>query len=347
MQREIGERLQEITAERERAVEEARPKADELKRIKGELANLDSQEGQKLHQLAGISPDAREAYNWLQEHQNDFEKDVFGPPILTCSVKDKRFADQVQSVLQRDDFLCFTAQNKNDYQKLTDQFYKKMGLAVSVRTITSDLSSFRPPIPREGLGQFSLDGYALDYVDGPRPVLAMLCSERKIHLTGVSLHDINDQQYQKLIDGQAISSFIMGKTYYRIVRRKEYGPGATSTTTRTIQPGSFWTDEPVDGSVKAELQEQLRKCQVAAREFRSHVDELKTKRDNLNEQVLGVKEEKVTWMLKYCRSSRANAPSRNAWKQKSVRFKPNSISGKRYLSRLVRTESARYLLSWC
>lgn len=252
--------------------------------------------------------------------------------MLTCSVKDKRFSDQVQSALQRDDFLCFTAQTKNDHKKLTDQFYQEMKLAVAVRTITSDLSSFHPPLPREGLGQFSLDGYALDYLDGPRPILAMLCSERKIHLTGVSLHDINDQQYQKLIDGQTINTFITGKTSYRITRRKEYGPGATSTTTKTIQPGNFWTDEPIDGSVKAELQEQLRKCQIAAQEFRSHMDELKAKRDNLNRQILDVKEEKVTWMLKSCRSSRANASSRNAWKQKRMRYKPNSTSGRLYLT---------------
>lgn len=289
--------MRELSADRDRALAAARPKGEEKRRVIQQLANLDSQQGQRLHQLERISLDAHQAYNWLQEHQNEFEKEVFGPPMLTCSVKDKRYSDQVQTVLQRDDFLCFTAQTKNDHKKLTDKFYKEMRLAVAVRTITSDLSSFRPPLPREALGQFNLDGYALDYLDGPKPILAMLCSEKKIHFTGVALRDINDQQYQKLIDSETINSFVTGKTHYRITRRKEYGAGATSTITRTIQPGNFWRDEPLDGSIKARLEEQLQQCENAAQEFRKHMAAHKTQRAELIGQIQEAEEEKVTLML--------------------------------------------------
>ncbi|KAK3358333.1 hypothetical protein B0T24DRAFT_600219 [Lasiosphaeria ovina] len=52
------------------------------------------------------------------------EKEVFGPPMLTCSVKDPRYSDLVQSLLQDNDLLCFTAQTKDGHKKLSNQFYE-------------------------------------------------------------------------------------------------------------------------------------------------------------------------------------------------------------------------------
>lgn len=258
---------------------------------------MDSQEGQRFQKLAHTDRDAAEAYKWLQEHQGDFEKEVFGPPMLTCSVKDKRYSDHVQSVLQRDDFLCFTTQTKNDHKKLTDQFYNKQKMAVAVRTITADLSSFRSPIAREQLGELGLDGYALQFIEGPSPVLAMLCSEKKIHVTGVALNEVNERQYQKLNDGQVINSFATGKTISRIVRRREYGPGATSTMTKMIQPGKYWTDKPVDGSVKAGLQQQLQERERERQELAEQCRQLDAKRTALNEQCKDVRDEIVRFIV--------------------------------------------------
>jgi hypothetical protein len=33
------------------------------------------------------------AYRWLLENQSKFEKEVFGPPIVTCSITDPKYAD--------------------------------------------------------------------------------------------------------------------------------------------------------------------------------------------------------------------------------------------------------------
>lgn len=294
IKQEIGDKLRETAAERDRITQQGKAKVHEREQIKMELSNLDSQEGQRLQLLRKLDYDAHAAYKWLQDHRDDFEKEVFGPPMLACSVQDKRYSDHVQSVLSKDDFLCFTAQTKNDHKKLTDHFYNQQKLAVTVRTITADLSSFRPPLPREQLGQFGLDGYALDYIEGPSPILAMLCSEKRIHLTGVSLKEIDERQNEKLTDGGIINTFATGKTFSRIIRRKEYGPGATSTTTKMINPGRFWTDEPVDGSVKTGLQQQLQTCDREIAELRAQLHELNGRREALDQQSQDATAEMVT-----------------------------------------------------
>lgn len=208
-------------------------------------------------------------------------------------MKDKRYSNHVQSGLQRDDLFCFTAQTRNDHRKLTDRLFNKLNAAVPIRTILADISSFRPPLPREDLSELGIDGFALDFVEGPNPVLAMLCSEKKLHLTGVALTDISDEQYQRLSVGEKINSFATGKIYHRITRRREYGPGATSTITKNIQPGRWWTDEPVDTTAKAELEQRLKERQHEIAEIRQEYETIRAEEGEVEQQVNEVKQEKV------------------------------------------------------
>lgn len=251
-----------------------------------------------MAQLRRLDSEVARAYDWLQEHQSEFEKEVFGPAFLNCSMKDKRYSDHVQSGLQRDDLFCFTAQTRNDHRKLTDRLFNKLNAAVPIRTILAELSSFRPPLPRESLKDLAIDGFALDFVEGPSPVLAMLCSEKKLHLTGVALTDISDEQYQRLSEGEKINSFATGKIYHRITRRREYGPGATSTITKNIQPGRWWTDEPVDTTAKAELEQRLKERQHEIAEIRQEFDAIKNEEEEVDAQVIEAKNQKVRFYSK-------------------------------------------------
>lgn len=298
---EYKDEKQELEAAFNELRERGKEKRQEQITLNKELGNLNSQEGQRLNQLKKIEPEVAKAWEWLQENGNRFEKQVFGPPMLSCSMKDKRYSNHVQSLLQRDDFLCFTAQTRKDHKELTDQFFTNMKLAVTVRTVTADLSSFRSPVPQENLPAMGLDGYALDFVEGPEPVLAMLCSEKKLHLTGVALEDISEEQYQKINEDEVFNSFATGSTMYRITRRREYGPGATSTMSRAIRPGTYWTDGPIDMAAKNELEQRLKQCDQEFGEMKQTNEELKAKglalsekQKEINKAVAQLEEEKTT-----------------------------------------------------
>lgn len=99
-------------------------------------------------------------------------------------------------------------------------------------------------------------GWAKDFLNGPEPVLAMLCSENRLHQTPVSLRDISDQTYTAL-ENSSITSWVAGKQAYQIVRRREYGPGASSTRVRQVRPAKVWTSQPVDTSAKGTLQARI------------------------------------------------------------------------------------------
>ncbi|AEO54895.1 hypothetical protein MYCTH_39317 [Thermothelomyces thermophilus ATCC 42464] len=257
---------------------------DQLMRLQNSLSELESQQGQLLTQLRRINSDVAKGWEWLKDNQDGFVKEVFGPPMLTCSVKDKRYTDLVQSILQTDDFLCFTAQTREDHKKLSDQFYRTMGLSVTIRSCFTPYSAFQPPLPREELSRLGFDGYVSDYLDGPEPVLAMLCAERRMHASAVSLQDISDDQFEQIQRSERLTQFAAGRQLYRITRRKEYGPGAVSTRVTQFAKGRFWADQPVDAAEKAELLQKMQELQAQRAAMKEQYEALDARCKVLDEE---------------------------------------------------------------
>ncbi|OHW97653.1 SMC N terminal domain-containing protein [Colletotrichum incanum] len=245
-----------------------------------ELEGLDSQQGQVINFIQKKWPDVAKGYFWLQENASMFEKEVFGPPALCCSVKDERFSDQIQALLHNDDFLCFTAQTREDHKKLSHYLYKELSLSVNVRSILRPLDDFRPKMSRDELNVLGIDAFALDMLVGPEPVLAMLCNEKKLNAAGIALKDVNDAQYERIAQGEVINSWATGRQLYRVSRRKDLGPGAVSTMTRGIQQGMFWTDQPVDEAEKNEIRRKIS-------EVEAEYNTLKAQNTEIREQMAG------------------------------------------------------------
>ena len=268
----------------------------DIKDLEQKMHSLDSQEGQQLSLLKRIDQDVAAGWDWLRDHADEFEKEVFGPAMLLCSLKDSRYSNQVQAMLQRSDFLCFTTQTRNDHKKLSDRFYKDMGLSVTIRTCGSQIHDFRSPVSAAEARQLGLDGFAIDFLEGPEPVLAMLCAEKQLHSSGVALRDITSEQYDQLYSGQhRINQWATGQTHFKIIRRREYGPNAVTTNTRKVQPGKFWTDQPVDNAEKVEVQNQIAEKTEQRKAFenelhvvRSRLDDVKRKEEEVQGELVSL-----------------------------------------------------------
>ena len=201
--------------------------------------------------------------------------------------------DLVEALFQRTLFLSFTVQTKNDFKKLSDIAHEHLGLSeVNIKTMPVGLDHFRTSFGKEDMKRFGFDGWALDYINAPEPVLAMLCSEIRIYETGISMYDTNPEQFQMLQDS-TISSWVTRKSNYRMTRRREYGPGAVSTQVRNVRPASIWTDQPVDLTAKGEAQDiirdlrkEIRGLEVETMNIQNRIDEYTTlKERNQSEEV--------------------------------------------------------------
>jgi hypothetical protein len=227
-----------------------------------ELAAFDTQEGQQSARLKQISPETATAWEWVQANQDKFEKEVYGPPLISCSIKDPRYTDAIESLLRHNDFLTITPQTDADFKKLQDQLLGTMGFAeMPIRKGDGSGLNERLSITAEEMQRFGLDGWALDFIDGPEAVLSMFAS-KKLNLAAVALRDASVEQLDAIEGHQQLSTFANLTRNYNISRRREYGPTAVSTRTSAVSPAKYWTDQPVDTSGKIEVQSRIDAMQI-------------------------------------------------------------------------------------
>ncbi|KAK5143511.1 hypothetical protein LTR04_001870, partial [Oleoguttula sp. CCFEE 6159] len=248
-----------------------------------ELKSLHSHAGQQTHKLHSMSRDTARAWDWVKKPENQelFEGRVYGPPIVECSVKDPIYADAIESMMSKAEMLAFTTTNKADYKKLSDQLYGTMNLTdINIRDQHAELAQYNTPVSSQELSRYGLEGWALDYISGPEPVVAMLCETRRLHQAGVTLKTMNDQQYEALCNSP-IASWVTKTQSYVITRRREYGPKAVSTRVRDVRKAQYWTAQPVDHSVEAELRVRISEAQDEINELQQSSEGLKSRQASL------------------------------------------------------------------
>jgi hypothetical protein len=281
--RDIENEIQALKARNQELTAQGKLIRNEKDEAEQQLAAFDTQEGQQLNKLERESSDTAKAWKWVQENMEMFEKPVHGPPIVSCSLKDQRYADVVEAALGRADFLALTVQTKEDHKRLSDQVFGTMKLAdVTVRKNDEERVPGHPPMSENDMRSLGLDGWASDFVDGPVAVLSMLCYSARINRTAVSLKDSTEDQHNMIVNNDIVNSWISGRTLSRVAKRSEYGAGATSTTTRTIRPGRYWTDQPVDSGAKREIEERMAELETEFQKLAAEIKPLREKLKNLD-----------------------------------------------------------------
>ena len=271
-----------------------------IAQAQADLERLDSVAGQQEVKLSNIGPDTLKAWKWVQENQDQFEKPVFGPPVIECSIKDQKYANMIESLLQQGDVITFTTQTRNDQKKLHNIIKNQLKCARTNTRCALPMSRFSAPLDdsqREALG---FEGWALDYVQGPEPVLAMLCEAAALHRTGVALEDTSTARFEQL-QNTTLPQWVTSQSVYRVTRRREYGPGAVSTTVRNVRKASIWTDQPVDLNMKRELHQKIAQLEDEVKDVKGRFVEhqetltnMKTQQSELKEEVEQLRQEKET-----------------------------------------------------
>lgn len=259
--------LRQSGTEKNRSIEQA----------ERELGQLESQTGKQMVKLRQASSDTHKAWQWIQENQGEFEKHIFGPPIVECSVNDPKYIDHIEALFQKGMLLSFTVKSHRDFKKLSSILHDRLKLSeVNIKTIIYGLDQYRPPMSTDEMRRVGFETWALDLMQAPEPVLAMLCAEMKLHETGVTLQDTTPQQFQ-LLEKTNLTTWVTTKSSYRVSRRREYGTGATSTQVREIKQAQVWTDQPVDITTKRELHESIENWKEEVESFKRQFEELQTK----------------------------------------------------------------------
>lgn len=291
---DASHKVQDLKRKQEDLGYRGRDKNQQVQQAKRDLENLESQAGQQEAKLKSVSTDTFRAWDWIKQHQEEFEKQVFGPPIVECSVTDPRYVDQIETLFQRGQLLTITCQTKNDFKKLGNILHDRLHLAeINMQHMSGTLENFPPPIERDQLGRYGLTGWALDYISGPEPVMAMLCANVRLNSTGVGDRDTSAQQFDLLQHGP-IENWVTKRSSYKITRRREYGPSAMSTNVRDVRKASIWTNQPVDITAKRDLQENIEGWHSEVVEFKNQLEHAQAEITELRATIRDDQEETKT-----------------------------------------------------
>ncbi|KAK5175055.1 Structural maintenance of chromosomes protein 5 [Saxophila tyrrhenica] len=296
--RELTRRIREITDGGREIQEEirnlngqARQRQTIVEQCQKDRESLQSQAGQQANKLRQVSRDAAVAWDWIQTHRDQFKGEVYGPPIIECTMKDSRNASAVESVVQDGEKLAFTVTTQEDFDMLNRQLYTTMKLSkINIRASIHALSTFDPPLRSDDLRQYGLECWVVDLIEGPDAVLAMLCDNSRLHQTAFTARDITDAQYEAL-KRTSLSSWVTASNTYQIARRREYGEQATSTRVNPLKPARYFTDAPVDRQHEDELNAREREAKGEIGEIRQKHEELKTEGTGYKERLNQLREE--------------------------------------------------------
>jgi chromosome segregation ATPase len=247
-----------------------------------ETQHLQSQAGRQMSKLENVSHDTAKAWKWIQQNRSKFTGEVYGPPMLECSVTDPQQVDVVETIIGRSELMALTVTNMNDFRMLASQVYKAMSLTdVNLRSILQPLSNFRSPMSDEALRETGLECWIRDMIEGPDVVLAMLCDTRKIEHTGYSKKSLNEAQ-TNAIKQSGISSWVSDGQHNMITRRREYGDAGISQRTNPIKKARLLTDAPVDVQVEQRINRTIAEARSDISDIQEQLKELQDEVNQLN-----------------------------------------------------------------
>ena len=277
--------------------------------IRTQRERLDTQSGKQSNLLQKVSPETARAWEWFEANKAalPLKGEVYGPPILTCSLTDAKYADAVESQLRKGEMVAITCTNNDDQRLLLRKMTHKDELnlhGIYLRTSPKPLSAFAPPVQRSDLAQFGFEGYLRDYITGPDPVIAMLCDNVKLNRIAFAAKPITDQQHAAA-SNSPIQAWVSGREAYRITTRREYG--VSSTAVNHLKRAEFFVDQPVNSDEKLQLDQQLHALDREGQDMVSQHNEAKAGAQQLTADGQAVKEQRDELVDKEKRIIKARA----------------------------------------
>ena len=286
------DQIEELQKKQTELTQRGKDRKSRIQQAEDNLARLDSQAGKQNIKLQGSSQQSAKLWAWVQQHQHEFDKPVLGPPIVECSVNDLKYVDQLEALFQKGNMLSFTVQTDDDFKRLSRAGQNLRLSETYIRTAKVALDHFSPPVSSDEMKRLGFEYWASDLLSGPEPVMAMLCGEIHVHATGIAMRDISSQQYD-MLQNSPIAAWATGRSSYKITRRREYGPGASSTQVRAVRKASIWTEQPVDSTAKRALQENIAGWAEEVKACAADIEEAQTKILLWREQIQAIGKEEV------------------------------------------------------
>lgn len=198
------------------------------------LDAVDTARHRRLQIMARADRDTFEAVQWLEHHQDLFERTVHEPVLLILQITRPEAARAIETCLSWPVQRTFVCETRADYDLFTRELIDKRKWRLNVVELESTRSTYTPPIPPSDLAALGFDAYAVDCVDAPNEVLKYLCSASNLHAIPISFRG-DRVRPQDMEQYRAIRRYIVADTVFTTTY-SSYGRKLPQTMSRVLKP---------------------------------------------------------------------------------------------------------------
>ncbi|ODV89934.1 hypothetical protein CANCADRAFT_1669 [Tortispora caseinolytica NRRL Y-17796] len=219
-----------------------------------------------------------QALKWLNNNTDEFQGNVFAPPLISASWDNNR-ARIISSLVNQATMVSFVCENQSDFEKFSELVLDQQGYNVNLKCVSNgSLSDIKTPCDTAELQKYGFDCWAIDLIEAPTPVKVMLAENSQLSYTAVSFKGLSREQLdsarQVKKDGRLVFRNIISGNSFHQVKISSYGK-------RNAISSNFELRDP---------RPLIAQCGSTADV--SHMHELETQREELND-ILKQKRKKV------------------------------------------------------
>ncbi|KIK95336.1 hypothetical protein PAXRUDRAFT_25548 [Paxillus rubicundulus Ve08.2h10] len=270
-------RMEELQDRQKVNIEASAAEKAKINTAMEQLQRLDDERHRKLENLRTWDKDHADAVAWLRNNQRRFKMEVFEPPMICCSVPDKRFTNAVEACFNANQLKMLVAQCEEDYELLNRCLNDsdEAGLRKGARINTwfrpkLEHTVIGPPMTEEELKSLGFDAYAIDKLNCPDGLLWYLKRELNMHRTAIGL-DGSKVDVSKAMEavsrlgprGEGGGANFIAGSVINTVQRSRYGKRAAQNMTRDVRPARNLVSSAVDPEIKRRLDQTIQEARHA------------------------------------------------------------------------------------
>ena len=255
-----------------------------------ELSKMESTRHKKLEFLRRYEPHSFEARQFLNENRALFASHVFEPICLELIIKDPESASIIESSLSRQALTSFVFTDEVDYNTFLSEVADNRKLHVNAILVKQRLSSFKSPMSQEEIRRYGFEGYFLDAVTAPEPILVALCDSFKVHLLPISKTAVD---FKRVDESSGIRKYCAGGFSYE-VSRDSRDNSVTAVISRSLKPARFFSLSSGDAfskELKDSLLKEIHEARDSLKRNGNIMNQLITEERKIDEQLSSLLDE--------------------------------------------------------
>ncbi|KAJ8594009.1 hypothetical protein M405DRAFT_543679 [Rhizopogon salebrosus TDB-379] len=239
-----------------------------------------------------------DAVVWLRNNQEKFKMEVFEPPMICCTVPDKRFTNAVEACFTADHLKILVTQCEEDYNALNgylnddNEAGLRRGARINIWFRPKEQHIAPPPMNEAELKQLGFDDYAINKIECPDGLLWFLQREVNLHRTAIGLDGskVNVNAAMEAVSREGGGAKFVAGTVMNQVSRSRYGKRGTTNMTRDIRQARNLVSSTIDPEIKKKLDQTIQEARQALEVINGEANNLAAEERDIRAQEAQFKE---------------------------------------------------------